>query len=284
MPHGRKTGPVGKAGAFGPLTSSLRRRGKTKQGSRPACLRTRLGAGLFCFSGGFALAIRRFGKKPRDRRAGGTRHRINEAIWADSIRVVGPEGEDFGILTVAKGIEIAQENQLDLVEVAPAAVPPVCKVMNYGKFKFELEKRERESRKKQKQFSLKEVKVRPKIEDHDRDFKVNHAIEFLGAGHKLKLTVMFSGRELAHPELGHRLLERILKDLEVYGKVETPAKLEGRNLSVTLAPKPGAPKKDPSKAKPLPEDDSDVEDDEHEEDTDDTMVSPEETPAETAGV
>lgn len=160
--------------------------------------------------------------------------------------------------------------------------------MNYGKFKFELEKRERESRKKQKQFSLKEVKVRPKIEDHDRDFKVNHAIEFLGAGHKLKLTVMFSGRELAHPELGHKLLARILTDLDVYGKVETPPKLEGRNLSVTLAPKPGAPKKDPSKAKPLPEDDSDLEaededDDEHD-DTDDTMGSPAETPTETAGV
>ncbi len=165
------------------------------------------------------------------------KHRVNEQIWAAALRVVGAEGEDLGQLTVEEALNAARAAKLDLVEVAPNANPPVAKIMNYGKFKFEQEKREREARKKQKAFSLKEVKLRPKIEDHDREFKISHGIEFLKQGHKLKVTVMFSGREMAHTERGHELLAGVTKVLEQYGKIEAPPRLEGRNLSTTIAPK-----------------------------------------------
>jgi translation initiation factor IF-3 len=120
--------------------------------------------------------------------------------------------------------------------VAPQAKPPVTKIMNYGKFVFELERREREARKKQKATSLKEVKLRPKIGDHDREFKVGKGIEFLKQGHKLKVTIMFSGREMAHTEIGRELLDEVKIELLEHGKVESPPRLEGRNLSMTIAP------------------------------------------------
>lgn len=149
---------------------------------------------------------------------------------------MGAEGEDLGVLPIEEALAVAKTQKLDLVEVAPQAKPPVTKIMNYGKFVFELERREREARKKQKATSLKEVKLRPKIGDHDRDFKVGKGIEFLQQGHKLKVTIMFSGREMAHTEIGRELLDDVQKDLLAYGKVESPPRLEGRNLSMTIAP------------------------------------------------
>lgn len=149
---------------------------------------------------------------------------------------MGAEGEDLGVLAIEEALAVAKQQKLDLVEVAPQAKPPVTKIMNYGKFVFELERREREARKKQKATSLKEVKLRPKIGDHDREFKVGKGIEFLQQGHKLKVTIMFSGREMAHTEIGRELLNEVKKDLLEYGKVESPPRLEGRNLSMTIAP------------------------------------------------
>lgn len=184
------------------------------------------------------LAIRRHGKRQRRQRTE-PKHRINDQIWAKELRVVDEGGEDRGILPVQEALAIAKQSKLDLVEVAPNAKPPVAKIMNYGKYKFEQEKREREARKKQKASSLKEVKLRPKIGDHDREFKIGHGIEFLRAGHKLKVTVMFSGREMAHQEIGRELLDLVKGDLLEHGKVEAPPKMEGRNLSMTIAPKQG---------------------------------------------
>jgi translation initiation factor IF-3 len=156
--------------------------------------------------------------------------------------VVGSKGEDLGILPVPEALELARTEKLDLVEVAPNARPPVAKIMNYGKFKFEAEKRDRDARKKQNATGLKEVKLRPKIGDHDREFKTNRGIDFLKQGNKLKVTIMFSGREMAHTEIGRELLELVKQDLLEHGKIEAPPRLEGRNLSMTIAPLASAKK------------------------------------------
>lgn len=155
---------------------------------------------------------------------------------------MGADGEDLGILSAPEALELAKKQKLDLVEVAPHAKPPVAKIMNYGKFMFEQDRREREARKKQKATSLKEVKLRPKIGDHDREFKVGKGIEFLKLGHKLKVTIMFSGREMAHTEIGRALLDDVKEDLLEFGKVESHPRLEGRNLSMTIAPLAAAKK------------------------------------------
>ena len=148
----------------------------------------------------------------------------------------------MGILTLEEALKAAEEKGLDLVEVAPKEVPPVAKLMDYGKFKYTMEKRNRDARKKQKAYTLKEVKMRPKIGDHDFDTKKNHAIDFLKHGHKVKVTCSFFGREMSHQELGRVLIDKMIKDLERMdvGKVEMPAKMEGRNLSVIIGPSPKA--------------------------------------------
>lgn len=172
------------------------------------------------------------------------KHRVNDQIWARELRIVGPEGEDFGTMSLEDSLAKAKELKLDLVEVAAKADPPVAKIMNYGKFKFEQEKREKEARKKQKALQLKEVKLRPKIGDHDKEFKVNHALEFLHEGFKVKMTIMFSGREMAHTEIGRELLDQVAAQIvPVHGKVESPPRLEGRNLSMTITPRQGVGKK-----------------------------------------
>ena len=143
----------------------------------------------------------------------------------------------MGILGIREALAYAQERNLDLVEVSPTSKPPVCRVMDYGKFKYETNKKQQKAKKKQHASQLKEVKLRPKIEQHDYQFKVNHAREFLGHHDKVKFTVTFRGREMAHQDAGRRLLDKAIKDLEDVGQVEIPARMEGRNMVLLMVPR-----------------------------------------------
>ncbi|KAF1680129.1 translation initiation factor IF-3 [Veillonella sp. R32] len=163
--------------------------------------------------------------------------RINEEIRAREVRVVSADNEQLGIMSAREALALAEEHQLDLVEVAPNGKPPVCRIMNYGKYRYEQQKREKEAKKKQKTFTLKEVKLRPHIEDHDFYVKMKNATKFLAEGNKVKVTIMFRGRELSHPELGQNVLTRFAKELEEQAVVEKAAKLEGRNMTMILAKK-----------------------------------------------
>ncbi len=163
--------------------------------------------------------------------------RINEKIRADSVRLIGPDGEQVGIVGVPEALAFADRLNLDLVEVAPMATPPVCKVMDYGKYRYEQEQKAKEARKRQTTISIKEIKLRPKIDDHDFDTKKGHVQRFLTHGDKVKLTIMFRGRELVHPHLGERLLRRMAEDLADVGEVESEPNLDGRNMVMMLAPK-----------------------------------------------
>jgi len=164
--------------------------------------------------------------------------RINEEIRVREVRLVGETGEQFGIYSIKDALREGMEKGLDLVEVAPNAKPPVCRLMDYGKYRYEQSKRERESRKKQKIITVKEVKIRPKIDDHDLEFKTKNAERFLKEGDKVKVTVMFRGREITRPALGKALCERMAELLKDTANVEKEAKLEGRNMIMILAPKP----------------------------------------------
>lgn len=162
--------------------------------------------------------------------------RTNEAIKVREVRLVGEDGEQLGIIPTLEALKMAQDNGLDLVEVAPQAKPPVCRILNYGKFKFEQEKKNRESRKKQKLVKMKEVRMQPKIEIHDLDFKTKHIADFLEQGSKVKVTIRFRGRELAHTELGRVVLDKILDRLEVPFAVDRRPAMEGRFMSMILSP------------------------------------------------
>ncbi len=163
--------------------------------------------------------------------------RINEKIRAESVRLIGPDGEQVGIVSVPQALEYADRLNLDLVEVAPMAAPPVCKVMDFGKYRYEQEQKAKEARKRQTTISIKEIKLRPKIDDHDFATKKGHVERFLKKGDKVKLTIMFRGRELVHPHLGERLLRRMAEDLTEIGDVESEPNLDGRNMVMMLAPK-----------------------------------------------
>ncbi len=169
-----------------------------------------------------------------------TETRINERIRVPEVRLIGPAGEQVGIVRIEDALRVATDADLDLVEVAPNARPPVCKIMDYGKFKYETALKERESRKNQQQTVVKEQKLRPKIDDHDYQTKKGHVVRFLEAGSKVKVTIMFRGREQSRPELGYRLLQRLGADVADYGFVETSAKQDGRNMTMVLAPHRGA--------------------------------------------
>src|SRR5690349_8050848 len=169
-----------------------------------------------------------------------TETRVNERIRVPEVRLIGPGGEQVGIVRIEDALRVAADADLDLVEVAPAAKPPVCKIMDYGKFKYETALKERESRKNQQQTVVKEQKLRPKIDDHDYETKKGHVVRFLEAGSKVKVTIMFRGREQSRPELGYRLLQRLGADVAEYGFVETSAKQDGRNMTMVLAPHRGA--------------------------------------------
>ncbi len=163
--------------------------------------------------------------------------RINEQIRAREVRVVSDANEQLGIMSISEAIGLAETKGLDLVEVAPSGKPPVCRVMNYGKYRYEQQKRDKEAKKKQKVFQVKEVKLRPNIEDHDFYVKLKNAQRFLGDGNKVKVTIMFRGREMAHPELGRNVLERVLRELGDAVVREKPPKLEGRNMTMVISPK-----------------------------------------------
>ncbi|WP_072866154.1 translation initiation factor IF-3 [Desulforamulus hydrothermalis] len=163
--------------------------------------------------------------------------RINEEIRAREVRVVDADNNQLGIMSVKEALRLAEERQLDLVEVAPQAKPPVCRIMDYGKFKYEQSKREKEAKKKQRIIQVKEVKLRPRIEEHDYIVKAKNAERFLKDGDKVKVTIMFRGREIVHTELGKKLLDRLAEDLKELCLVERQAKLEGKNMIMILAPK-----------------------------------------------
>jgi len=163
--------------------------------------------------------------------------RINEMIRVREVRLIDEQGQQRGILPTAEALEIAQNSGLDLVEVSPNAKPPVCKLVDYGKFKFEQEKKLREAKKKQKQVKLKEIRMQPKIEEHDLNFKTKHIREFLEEGCKVKVSVRFRGRELAHLELGRDVLDRVLKMLGDSFVVEKRPQMEGRMMSMFISPK-----------------------------------------------
>jgi translation initiation factor IF-3 len=158
-------------------------------------------------------------------------------IRAREVRVIGQEGEQLGILSVREALQLAEEQSLDLVEVAPDAKPPVCRIMDFGKYKYQQSKRLQQAKKKQKVISVKEIKLRPKTEEHDYQFKTQHVRRFLQDGHKTKVTVVFRGREIAHSELGRRMLDRIVADMEDVGTLEQTPQQEGRNMTMVLSPR-----------------------------------------------
>ncbi|MPY93884.1 MAG: translation initiation factor IF-3 [Acidimicrobiia bacterium] len=161
---------------------------------------------------------------------------MNERIRAREVRVVGPDGSQIGIKTLPEALALARELELDLVEVADKATPPVVRIMDYGKYKYEAAQRAKESRKHQSATALKEMKYRPKIGKADFDTKTRSVEKFLGEGHKVKLTIMFRGREVYHPEIGRRILDQVAEAVAHVGRVETASKLDGRNMTMVIAP------------------------------------------------
>jgi len=162
--------------------------------------------------------------------------KINEEIRVAQVRLVGPDGEQLGIMQTSAALDLAYQKNLDLVLIAPKAEPPVCKVMDYGKYKFELAKRDKEARKNQKTISIKEIRLSASIDDHDFDTKVNHAKKFLQGGDKVKVSIRFRGREIHHSALGAKNLDRFKEVLADYGTADKPAKLEGRSMSIVISP------------------------------------------------
>ncbi|MGR3498375.1 MAG: translation initiation factor IF-3 [Limimaricola soesokkakensis] len=152
------------------------------------------------------------------------------------IRLIGQNGENIGVVTPERGLALAEEAGLDLVEISPNATPPVCKIMDFGKFKYETQKKEAEARKNQKTFEIKEVKFRPNTDTNDYDVKMRNVLRFLEGGDKVKVTLRFRGREMAHQELGRELLERVASDVSEIGKVENMPKMEGRQMVMMIGP------------------------------------------------
>ncbi|MFN0113146.1 MAG: translation initiation factor IF-3 [Paracoccaceae bacterium] len=163
--------------------------------------------------------------------------RVNERIRAPEIRLIGADGENVGVVTPQRAMIMAEEAGLDLVEISPTAVPPVCKIMDFGKFKYETQKREAEARKKQKIIEIKEIKFRPGTDIHDYEVKMRSVNRFLEEGDKVKVTLRFRGREMAHQELGLELLNRVASDVAMVAKVEQMPRLEGRQMVMMIAPK-----------------------------------------------
>ncbi|HZK11940.1 MAG TPA: translation initiation factor IF-3 [Atribacterota bacterium] len=163
--------------------------------------------------------------------------RINEKIRSESIRLIDFEGKQVGIVSKKEGLELAEKSNLDLVEVAPDANPPVCRIIDYGKYKYLLDKKNRSGKNKQKSSGMKEIKIRPNIGEHDYNFKVKNLSRFLEEGNQVKVTIMFRGREMRYLDLGRELLDRITKFTEEIAKVAKEPKLEGRNMILVLMPK-----------------------------------------------
>jgi len=178
--------------------------------------------------------------------------RMNERIRAREVRVIGDEGQQIGIMPPFEALRMAREKNLDLVEISPTAQPPVCRIMDYGKFLYQQEKREREAKKHQKTITVKEVKFRINVDDHDYDTKKNHVLRFLDDGDKVKATIFFRGREMTRQGLGREILERLIKDVEHKGMVEFRPRQEGNTLHLILAPKKETGVKEKPAVKPAP--------------------------------
>ncbi|WPZ23248.1 translation initiation factor IF-3 [Sulfitobacter faviae] len=164
--------------------------------------------------------------------------RVNDKIRAPEIRLIGADGENVGVVSPQRAMEMADDAGLDLVEISPNAKPPVCKIMDFGKFKYEQQKRESEARKKQKIIEIKEVKFRPNTDKNDYDVKMRNVFKFLEGGDKVKVTLRFRGREMAHQNLGRELLERVAADTKEIGRVENFPKMEGRQMVMVIGPLP----------------------------------------------
>jgi translation initiation factor IF-3 len=176
--------------------------------------------------------------------------RINERIRGKEVRVIDDEGKQLGIMSPADALRMARGQGLDLVEVSPTANPPVCRIINYGKFLYQLSKRQHEAKKHQKSIELKEVKFRPQTSDNDFNVKRNHILDFLKDGDKVKATIMFKGRQMAHRDLGWNMMQRLIADIGEVGLVESRPKQEGPNLTAVLAPKKTGGKSSSPKARP----------------------------------
>jgi len=162
---------------------------------------------------------------------------INNAIRATEIRLIGAEGEALGVVTTSKALELAEQQQLDLVEVSPTAVPPVCRIMDYGKFKYQQSKKQQEAKKKQVHVEVKEIKLRPKTDEHDLMFKIRHVRRFLEEGNKAKVTLVFRGREITHMDIGRAVIERFAAELQDVAVIESQPRVDGRNMFMIVAPK-----------------------------------------------
>ena len=163
--------------------------------------------------------------------------RVNDQIESATVRLIDQDGEMVGVVTLHQGLQMAYEAGLDLVEVSPNADPPVCKLLDIGKYKYELQKKQNEQRKKQKVIQVKEIKMRPGIDDHDYDVKKRSMLRFLEEGDKVKITLRFRGREMVHQELGARVLDRVKADLGELAKVESAPRMEGRQMTMVVGPK-----------------------------------------------
>jgi len=162
--------------------------------------------------------------------------RVNREIRASQVRVISQTGEQVGVVTIQEALKRAEEEGLDLVEIVPGATPPVCKIIDYGKYRYDQTKREKESKKASHQVRVKEIKFKPNINEHDLQTKLRHARDFIAKGNKVKVSCMFRGREMVHREIGERLVKKVVEDLEDIATVEAPMKMFGRFLTVVLAP------------------------------------------------
>lgn len=173
---------------------------------------------------------------------------INEEIREKEVRLLGPDSEPIGFMSSKEALELAIQRNLDLVMIAPTATPPVCRIMDYGKYRFEQAKREKEAKKKQKVIEIKEVRMSLNIDVHDFNTKVSQAVKFMSAGDRVKVSIRFRGRELAHTSLGFGVMERFVQACSEIGNVEKPPKMEGRSMVMFMSPKPAKPVK-PTQAK-----------------------------------
>lgn len=165
-------------------------------------------------------------------------YRVNERIRTREVRVIGETGEQLGVMSVRDALQLAREREIDLVEVAPTAEPPVCRLLDYGKFKYEQAKKEREAHKRQATIAVRQVRLRPKTGEHDIAFKIALIAKLLGEGNKVKVLVLFRGREIAHPQLGKELLDKVANALAEKAMVERPTAMEGRSMNMILSPHP----------------------------------------------
>jgi len=198
------------------------------------------------------VILRKHGDRPRPTEGAGIARevRINERIRAREVLLIGENGERLGVVPIAEALTMARERELDLVEVAPNAAPPVCRLLDYGKFKYEQAKKERTASKHQHHGDLREVRFKVKIGEHDMDLKVRRAERFLREGDKVKVSVMFRGREILHPEIGQGLLKRVQEQLQEVGTVEKPPTMEGRFMNMILGPVAASRQRPPKEAAP----------------------------------